>query len=317
MPLFDRILFAADFSERSRDAFRVACSLADETGTRVVVLHVVEQSYIVEQVVAFGNEGIPVPLPDGGWAHDEALNAQLRRFYAPARPADIEYRVREGSAAEEILGTADEVRPDLIALGTQGKTGLRRMLFGSVAESVLRKARCAVLALSAPGIAPGASPPRVILHPTDFSDRSEPALRVARALAREHGALLIVIHVVPVEFASETVTLPAVTPDDHENLHRVRSRADGPDLKYPVEGRMMRGDVATTILRAADEEECGLIVMGTHGRNGFGRLLMGSVTEAVLRKAHCPVLAVKSETPPGTAAPPPDDSVAAVGGVVR
>ena len=70
---------------------------------------------------------------------------------------------------------------------------------------------------------------------------------------------------------------------------------DGPDLKYPVETRLARGDAAEEILSAAAELDCGLIVMGTHGRTGLSRLLMGSVTEYVVPRAECPVLAVKAD----------------------
>jgi nucleotide-binding universal stress UspA family protein len=147
-----------------------------------------------------------------------------------------------------------------------------------------------------------AGTPRVILHPTDFSERSEPALRVARELALEHGARLIVVHAVPFEYTTESVMLPVVTQAEREALDAARARADCPDLKYPVECRMMRGDAAPAILRAAEEEACDLLVLCTHGRTGLARVLVGSVAEAVLRKAPCPVLAVKAEAPPVAAA---------------
>jgi len=78
-----------------------------------------------------------------------------------------------------------------------------------------------------------------------------------------------------------------------ETLEETRKRLDGPDLKYPVEIRMSRGDASDEIVRQAEELECGLIVMGTHGRTGLGKLLMGNVAESVLPRAHCPVLVVK------------------------
>jgi nucleotide-binding universal stress UspA family protein len=72
---------------------------------------------------------------------------------------------------------------------------------------------------------------------------------------------------------------------------------DGRDLKCPVETRLERGDPASEILRTADEFGADLIVMGTHGRSGLGRLLMGSVAEAVLREAPSPVLIARSALP--------------------
>jgi nucleotide-binding universal stress UspA family protein len=73
-----------------------------------------------------------------------------------------------------------------------------------------------------------------------------------------------------------------------------RKRLEGPDLKYPAETRLVQGDAADEVLRVAEELGCGLIVMGTHGRTGLGRLLMGSVVEFVMPRAACPVLVVKS-----------------------
>jgi nucleotide-binding universal stress UspA family protein len=78
------------------------------------------------------------------------------------------------------------------------------------------------------------------------------------------------------------------------SLIDMRRNVDGPDLKYPVETRLTDGDPAGEILVVAKKLGCSLIVMGTHGRSGLGRLLMGSVAEAVVRGASCPVLAVKS-----------------------
>jgi nucleotide-binding universal stress UspA family protein len=78
-------------------------------------------------------------------------------------------------------------------------------------------------------------------------------------------------------------------------------RLDGPDLKYPVETRLTSGFEAEGILRVARDVECDLIVMGTHGRTGLGRLLIGNTAESVLPKADCPVLVVKS--PRGETAP--------------
>ena len=72
-----------------------------------------------------------------------------------------------------------------------------------------------------------------------------------------------------------------------------QAQLEGPDLKGPVESLLREGDVADQILHAAEEVHCDLIVMGTHGRSGVGRVLMGSAAEAVLRRSPCPVLAVK------------------------
>ena len=77
-------------------------------------------------------------------------------------------------------------------------------------------------------------------------------------------------------------------------LERVGQHLDGPDLKYPVETRLSRGDAADQVLRTAAEIRADLIVMGTHGRTGLGRLLLGNVAESVLPEADCPVMVVKT-----------------------
>jgi nucleotide-binding universal stress UspA family protein len=284
---FRTILIAADFSERSHEAFRVACSLADETRTRMFVLHVVDQP------IALGELGTPLPIPTA--SSHIALTERLRDTYAPSRPFDIGFRVRDGIAADEIVETAKNLGADLIVLGTHGRTGVLRLLTGSVAEAVLRRATCPVVALHAPNDRPTrVGSIDVILHPTDFSESSQAALQVARALARDHGARLHLLYVEPIDVMSG-VALVAPHPSAiyYESLKGIQAKIDGPDLKYPVQIRAEQGDAQTEIVRVAEEIRADLIVLGSHGRTGLGRLFMGSVAEGVLRQAACPALVVK------------------------
>ena len=203
-------------------------------------------------------------------------------------------RTREGAPSAEILHLATELGSDLIVLGTHGRTGLSRMLAGSVAVSVLRGARCPVLAVRSAGQPRAAKTIKVILHPTDFSVHSEAALGVARWLARDHGARLIILHVAPLEVVLDGTTAAEVDPrSDRDALYALKKRVDGPDLEQPVETILKRGYPAPGIIETAEEVGCDLIVMGTQGRTGLSRLLMGSVAEYVLPKANCPVLVSK------------------------
>ncbi len=93
--------------------------------------------------------------------------------------------------------------------------------------------------------------------------------------------------------SSETMTGPVDPYAFQSALDDLRKRIDGPDLKYPVETELTRGYAGDEIVRVANERGCDLVVMGTHGRTGLGRLLMGSVAEFVLPRASCAVLAVK------------------------
>jgi len=188
---FQTILFAADFSDNSKEAFRAACWLGVENKTRLVVLHVAEPTFVPQEPVCFGQLTVQFLPADPDKAHHDELKQKLREFYTPDHPLDVAYRTSQGNAAAEILRVAKEIGSDLIVTGTHGRTGLRWLLAGSVATSVLQGATCPVLALRAAEQPRQAKEIRVILHPTDFSHDSEAALRVARGLAREHGARLM------------------------------------------------------------------------------------------------------------------------------
>jgi nucleotide-binding universal stress UspA family protein len=292
---FRTILVAADLSESSRQAFTLACSLAHEHKTRIFVLNVIEPKYVADGPVYLGQQAVRYIRVVRDPSEHESLKERLREVYVPDQPLDVEYQTREGNAAEEILRSSKDLGCNLIVMGTHGRTGLRRLLAGSIAETVLREARCPVLALRCSDVQPAREPIPTILHPTDFSECSESALQIARSLARDHGARLILLHVSPFEvFLEGTMTTVEDPRVDQDSLEKLRRRLDGPDLKYPVEVRLNRGDATTEIARVAGELDCGLIVMGTHGWTGIDRFLMDSVAEATLRKAPCPVLAVKA-----------------------
>jgi nucleotide-binding universal stress UspA family protein len=139
-------------------------------------------------------------------------------------------------------------------------------------------------------------PIHTILHPTDFSERSGYAFRLACSLARDYKAHLIALHVLPppvIAYGEGIVPVP-VDPECLEALKAEFERLHLPCGQLSVEHRLAEGDPATEILRTAQEIACDLIVMGTHGRTGLGRVLLGSVAEEVVRKATSPVLTVKT-----------------------
>lgn len=134
--------------------------------------------------------------------------------------------------------------------------------------------------------------PKTILFPTDFSHAGDAALEYAASLARDTGGKLIILHVeepLPAYIGEGYYGVP--NPPNPE----VRRMLDA--IKPPEgvrhEHRLVMGNPADEVVRIAKEENVDLIVMGTHGRTGFSRLLMGSVTEHVVRSAHCPVLTIK------------------------
>jgi nucleotide-binding universal stress UspA family protein len=138
-----------------------------------------------------------------------------------------------------------------------------------------------------------------ILHPTDFSRNSEAAFHMACALARDYGARLAVVHVKPLPTVAygEFGALPPEATDHLEELKERLARVQPTDSSIRMDRFVVEGEIAWEILRMAGELKADLIVMGTHGRSGLGRLLMGSVAEMVVRKATCPVLTVKHPVP--------------------
>jgi nucleotide-binding universal stress UspA family protein len=113
----------------------------------------------------------------------------------------------------------------------------------------------------------------------------------------------------PVNICLEGRLAAEFDPHDYQyDLDVLRGRLDGPDLKFPVETRLTRGFAAEEILRLTAEVGCDLIVMGTHGRTGLGRLIMGNTAQSVLPQAECPVMVVKAprRAPEATAEGPAD-----------
>jgi universal stress protein A len=140
--------------------------------------------------------------------------------------------------------------------------------------------------------------PRIILHPTDFSDCSNYAFHIAADLSRQHKANLLVLHVAET-LGAENVTYGEATshlePESYrrrldEDLRRSAPAPAGVTTQY----LLASGEPAQEISRVAREHSCDLIVLGTHGLSGLSRLLMGSIAERVIRSAPCPVLVRKS-----------------------
>jgi nucleotide-binding universal stress UspA family protein len=143
-------------------------------------------------------------------------------------------------------------------------------------------------------------PIKTILYPTDFSAPSEYAFQVACSLARDYEAKLVVLHVdLPPVTMGEVITY--MEPQSYKEKlwdEFRRLQASEPGIRnLRMETKLVEGNPAKEILATANEIKPELIVMGTHGRTGLGRLLMGSVAEEVVRKSAFPVLTVKTPIP--------------------
>ncbi len=143
-------------------------------------------------------------------------------------------------------------------------------------------------------------PIKTILYPTDQSERSQSAFCVASALARDCGARLVILEVVP-----PPVTIYGPSSEEYlEQLEKALDQLQVDDPKVRVERRVAEGNPVAEILRVAEETNCDLILMASHGRTGAKRVLMGSIAELVVRRARCPVLVIKSPGIPGPAERP-------------
>jgi universal stress protein A len=140
---------------------------------------------------------------------------------------------------------------------------------------------------------------RKILVATDFTVHSISAFHIAAALARDHGASLLVLHVreTPVAPFAQFGAAPTLESEAQREELDSLEQFQLNDLTVKAECVLVDGDPSEEIVRAATDRQCDLIVMGTHGRGGLARLVMGSVALEVMRKATCPVLTVKNPLP--------------------
>ena len=142
---------------------------------------------------------------------------------------------------------------------------------------------------------------RKILVPVDFSQQSRAALEYAAALAKGSDAQLLIVHVVDLSVQNIEGLDPL---NAMEGLDAVLHDVKPTNSVIPCSHRLLEGEPVQAILNVAKEEDVEMIVMGTHGRSGINRMLMGSVAEAVVRKATCPVLTLRhpAEAPQSKAA---------------
>jgi nucleotide-binding universal stress UspA family protein len=218
-------------------------------------------------------------------------------------------RQRLGIPSQEITGAAVECGADLVILGSQGRSGLADIALGSTADRVIRGASCpcpvvTVRALpeyrSCAGDPSKKAPPALhhILAPVDFSECALEALDYAVLLAAQFQADVTVVHVMQpiyydLELGSGQITdEPAKKERAEERLTDLAGRLAPAGVT--VETHIRGGVASDSIIAAAYHIGADLIVMGTHGRRGLTKLFSGSVAEAVLRQAPCPVLTLRS-----------------------
>jgi len=296
MPTIARILCPIDFSDFSRRSLDYAVTLARWYGASVTALHVHPPVIPAAGPLAPLAPVEPVPVPP---ANLDALRRQVAAFVPSAAQIAIEPQVVEGDPVREILAAAQAA--DLIVMGTHGRSGVERLVLGSVTETVLRKASCSLLTIPLTAVGAGSLPVvlRRIVAAVDFSDVSMAALRQAAALAAEADAHLTAMHVI------EVPEHLALWIDRVDGISHVRAWADaaerhlrgaiGPETREyaRVDQRVETGKTYREILRAADEQRADLIVIGAHGHGVIEEMFVGSTAQHVVRRAACPVLVVR------------------------
>ncbi len=287
---FQKILCPVDFSPGSRRAMRVAIRLANEAGAELVLAH----AWHVPPV-AFAGEHVFAPgvMEELERSARTALDEAARE--ATAHGAErLTTKLLGGMPRHEIVKLLDhDPAFDLVVMGTHGRTGLARILLGSVAESTVRHAPCSVLAIRPDG---EPRPLARVLCPVDFTESSRFAADLAADLARPAGGKLTLLHVIdpPAVYGSGQRTIELLGDLERfskEHLDQWAARLED-RARAPVTKLSRIGFPGAEILKVLDEK-FDLVVMGSHGRTGLSRVLLGSVAEKIVRHASCPVLVAR------------------------
>jgi nucleotide-binding universal stress UspA family protein len=291
--MFKRILVAVDNSNRSERAVQQAVTLARRACAEIILAHVIEPDGVTDKDWATVT-----------YAERKHVATHLLNRFAKTVPMKITTELLEGKVvARELTQLATRRASDLIVIGTHGRTGLARWIQGSVAEEVLRRAMVPVMLIRDVEVFNvNESSLQRVLVTTDGTALSRDALHVARDFANGLHAELFVLNVMP-----DPGLPPAVgpTPIDQKALRRDLELESGLilneaicELESPRAQPLLIAEhgrhVSEAIVHAARDHGMDLIIMGTHGRSGFDRFLVGSVAQGVSCRAEVPVLLVKS-----------------------
>lgn len=292
-----RVLLATDGSEdaRAATAYLKEFPLPGSATIRILTVVTVPSSALdIPSVAAFSESLL---------AEGRHLGEEARAHLGPR--AAVETRVVQGVPKEEIVREAEEWPADLVVVGARGLGGVKGLLLGSVSQTVARHVHCPVLVVKG-----RARPLATVLLATDGSDGANEAIRFLLSLPlppakRARLTLLSVVEPVPYPRSAPTMIRAQVKAmiaqlerERRASVEKVLERA-ARELKARVT-RVTRsmpiGQPAREIVAAAARLDAALVVVGARGLGGMKRLLLGSVSEQVLREARCPVLIVKGTT---------------------
>ncbi len=272
------ILFATDFSECSRQALPYVASLARNFDSSVYLFHVVTPS----QLVIAAPEAAP-------YLYEALCNNSTEELTDMARSPELrglnpKTVLGSGMLEDELVQALKENQIDLVVVGTHGRTGIRRLVLGSSAEKICRIATCPVLTVG-PDVVPGSKPQfERILVPTDFSGESTKILPCVLDIARDYGASMLFLHVIP---PAANIDARNLAEEARHTLQKVLAK----DRSYYQPDFLIKyGHPVETILRAAQENKVDLIAMGIKNTFAPGIQLRSSVAYQVMAGAQCPVL---------------------------
>jgi nucleotide-binding universal stress UspA family protein len=296
--VFKKILVPLDGSQIAEAILPFAQEIAQKAGAEMLLVTAVQQ-------VGVWDATLSLQVMD----KEEQAATQYLTDLAIKLGGNVNSRVLHGDAAEAVLTAADSEKADLIAISTHGRSGIRRFIFGSVATKLLEAANIPVLFLRPKaGEDKGAPGPVVkkILVPLDGSDVAMSVMPTVEEFAKTMGASLVLFHAVAPIAAYpgfEAAAVPAmntVTDELQAQAKEILGRAAEGARSRGVKAEMIvcLDTAVDGILRAGDDTRCDLIAIGTHGRGGLGRLVLGSVADGVVRRsADIPCLVIRSTEP--------------------
>jgi nucleotide-binding universal stress UspA family protein len=285
-----RILCATDFSPGSFTVLPVVASIARRYGAKVFVSNVwtpLPYTMVTPEAVNIMEK-----------RQEQVARLKLTEFQQAASAFGISPRIitRSGDPVVELERIVREQDIDLAVISTHGRVGLKHLTMGSVAEALFRNLSCPVFAVG-PHLAHRFSRKveiRNILFPTDMSEDSRAVLAYLASLAKEYGAKLTFLHVLPEETGQNPDARSLAEPLRQEMM-RIFCSAISPNCR--ADFAIEFGDPAATILRYAQEMNADLIGFGVRPVNDVVLLLRNTVAYRVILDAHCPVLTQRPRRP--------------------
>lgn len=293
----ERILMPTDFSSCADAALGHAIFLAKQFQAELHLLHVVVLHEERDDEAQFPDHEVILQRTQA------IAQGEMRKrlgIYIDSTLEIVEHERRGAASAPEITTFAAEQGIDLIIMGAHGRRGWRRLLLGSVAEEVVRTAPCPVLTLRDRVGGASLAAPETILVPVDLSEPSRRALTHAKELAAIYGAKIALLHVVPAPMYPAFYTgfagaleysFPELSNQLATTLTDWAAASDGPEVELEVQ--ILEGNASREIIDHCERIKAGLIVLATHGLTGWHHVLLGSVSEKVIRMAECPVLTLR------------------------